>query len=132
MIKNYFKIAFRNLGKHKLFSFITIFGLALSMSICLLVLIHFKDRLSYDNFHPHPDRTYRIITELSNKQGNSFRFASAPLPLAASLKDNYGFIENTARIYTANTLKATANKKEISISPVFTDPSFLDVFGFKL
>jgi putative ABC transport system permease protein len=132
MIKNYLKIAFRNLKRHKLFSFINIFGLALSMSICLLVLMHLKDQLSYDDFHPHPNRTYRIITELSNKEGNTFRFASSPLPLAATLSNNYDFIEQATRIYTAPSSKAIANKKEISIKPVFTDPSFLSVFGFTL
>ena len=132
MIKNYLKIAFRNLKRHKLFSFINIFGLALSMSICLLVLMHLKDQLSYDDFHPHPNRIYRIITELNNKEGNSFRFASSPLPLAATLSDNYNFIEQTTRIYTAPSSKAIANKKEININPVFTDPSFLSVFGFTL
>src|SRR4051812_11386333 len=118
MIKNYLKIAFRNLKRHKLFSFINIFGLALSMSICLLVLMHLKDQLSYDDFHPHPNRTYRIITALSNKEGNSFRFASSPLPLAAALSNNYDFIEQTTRIYTVASSKAIANKKEISINPV--------------
>jgi putative ABC transport system permease protein len=132
MIKNYLKIAFRNIKRHKLFSFINIFGLALSMSICLLVLMHLKDQLSYDDFHPHANRTYRIITELNNKEGNSFRFASSPLPLAATLSNNYGFIQQTTRIYTVASSKAIANKKEISINSVFTDPSFLSVFGFKL
>ena len=132
MIKNYLKIAFRNLKKHKLFSFINIFGLALSMSICLLVLMQLKDQLSYDDFHPHPSRTYRIITEVNNKQGNVFRFASSPLPLAATLSKNYDFIEKTVRIYTTNSSKAVANKKEIKISQAFTDATFLDVFGFTL
>src|SRR5882762_9793983 len=132
MIKNYLKIAFRNLQRHKLFSFINIFGLALSMSICLLVLMQLKDQLSYDDFHPHPGRTYRIITELNNKQGNVFRFASSPLPLAEALSKNYDFIEKTVRIYTVSSSKAAANKKEINISQAFTDAAFLDVFGFKL
>jgi len=132
MIKNYLKIAFRNLKRHKLFSFINIFGLALSMSICLLVLIHLKDQLSYDKFHPHPDRTYRIITELSNKQGNTFRFASSPLPLAATLSGKYDFIEQTTRMYTIGAAKAIANKKEINIKRVFTEPSFFNLFGFTL
>jgi putative ABC transport system permease protein len=132
MIRNYLKIAFRNLKRHKLFSFINIFGLALSMSICLLVLIHLKDQLSYDDFHPHPGRTYRIISELSNKEGNTFRLASSPLPLAVTLANNYDFIEHTTRIYTIASSKAAANKKEINTSQAFTDPSFLTVFGFTL
>lgn len=54
MFENYFKVASRNLATHKLFSFINIFGLALSMSVCLPVLMRLKDQLSFDKFHPFP------------------------------------------------------------------------------
>ncbi|MBD0352700.1 MAG: hypothetical protein ICV65_16255, partial [Flavisolibacter sp.] len=52
MLRNYFKIAIRSLSRNKLFSFITIFGLALSMSVCMMVMLRVKDQLSYDRFHP--------------------------------------------------------------------------------
>ena len=79
MFFNYIKIAVRNFRRHKLFSFINIFGLALSMSVCLLVLLRIKDQVGYDKFHPLADRTYRITTTLTNKQGNTYRFATSPL-----------------------------------------------------
>ena len=132
MLKNYLKIAIRNLSRHKLFSFINIFGLALSMSVCLLVMIHAREQLSYDKFHPYPNRTYRIISEITNKQGSGFRFASSPLPLATALSSNYGLIEKSARIYVAADEKAVAGKKELTVNTAFTEPAFLDVFGFKL
>lgn len=115
MLKSYFKIAIRNLSKDKLFSFINIFGLALSMSVCMMVLISIKDQLSYDKFHPNSDRTYRVITQLTNKQGSSYRFASSPLPLAAALTSDYNLIEKSLRLYTAANDKASAGKKELSI-----------------
>jgi putative ABC transport system permease protein len=71
MLKNYLKIALRTLSRHKLFSFINIFGLALSMSVCMIVMIRIKDQLSYDSFHPHANRTYRILSEVSNKKGRN-------------------------------------------------------------
>jgi putative ABC transport system permease protein len=132
MFKNYLKIAIRNLAKHKLFSFINIFGLALSMSVCMMVLINLKDQLSYDKFHPNADRTYRVITELTSKQGSSYRFASSPLLLANSLTNDYKFIENVVRLYAAGSDKGSIGKKELSLNGVFTEPSFFDVFGFTL
>ncbi|MBD0293866.1 MAG: hypothetical protein ICV84_01500, partial [Flavisolibacter sp.] len=59
MLRNYFKIAIRSLSRNKLFSFITIFGLALSMSVCMMVMLRVKDQLSYDRFHPKGERVYR-------------------------------------------------------------------------
>ncbi|MEP7106785.1 MAG: ABC transporter permease [Ferruginibacter sp.] len=132
MLKNYLKIAVRNLSKHKLFSFINIFGLALSMCIGLIVIMRIQDDFSYDNFHPAPGRTYRIISEVTNQEGRDFRLASTPLPLAATLKDNYGIVENTARIYPAWNGKASSGKKSLDVSVAFTDPSFFKLFGFKL
>jgi putative ABC transport system permease protein len=67
MLKNYLKIAWRNLVKHKLFSLINIFGLALSLSVCMIVMVQVKDDLSYDLFHPFTDRTYRILSGISQR-----------------------------------------------------------------
>lgn len=132
MLKNYIKIAVRNLWKQKLFSFINIFGLALSMSVCLMVLMQLKEQLAYDNFHPNADRIYRTITEFSNKDGDRYRFASSPLPLASSLSSDYPFIESIARLQPTGSKKITANKKELTINGAFTDAAFLTVFGFHL
>src|SRR5215203_2270558 len=107
MLKNYFKIALRNLMKHKLFSFINIFGLALSMCIGLIVIIRLQDDLSYDHFHPAPERTYRLISEVTNKEGQDFNLASTPLPLADALKDKNAFIEKSVRLYPVYVKKAS-------------------------
>lgn len=60
MLKNYIKIAIRTLLKHKSFSAINIFGLVMSMSVCLLILLFIVDQKSYDRFHEHSDRIYRF------------------------------------------------------------------------
>jgi putative ABC transport system permease protein len=132
MLKNYFKVAVRNLARHKLFSFINIFGLALSMSVCLLVLMRLKDQLSYDKFHPFPERTYRITTKVTDKQGSEFKLATTPLPLASTLVKDYNIVETAVRLYPINAQKASASGKELNISTVFADESFFDVFGFTL
>ena len=102
------------------------------MSVCLLVLMRLKDQVSYDKFHPFPERTYRIITQITNKQGSEYRLATTPLPLASTLTKDYNFIEKSVRLYPLGSKKASTATKELNIIAAFTDPAFLDVFGFTL
>ena len=132
MFKNYFKVAFRNLARHKLFSFINIFGLALSMSVCLIVLIRIKDQVGYDKFHPKSDHTYRIITEITNRQSSMYRLATTPLPLAPNLSRDYNFIDRAVRIYPIGVKPATSETKELTVRAAFMDSDFFNVFGFSL
>src|SRR5688500_12333374 len=127
MIRNYLKIAWRSLRKNGLFSFINIFGLALSLSVCMLVMIRMKDAFSYDHFHPEPDRTYRIISELKNKKGDHWKIASTPLPLEQSLLQDNNIAEKIVRIYPVINQKTTTETKELNIRGAFTEPSFFDV-----
>ncbi len=60
MLRNYIKIALRNMNRHKGYSFINIFGLAIGMACCILILMYVTDELSYDKFHEKSDRIYRI------------------------------------------------------------------------
>ncbi|HTD94877.1 MAG TPA: ABC transporter permease, partial [Chitinophagaceae bacterium] len=132
MFKNYFKVAVRTLTKNKMFSFINIFGLALSMSVCLIVLIRIKDQVGYDQFHPHPSRTYRIITDISNKEGNQFHFATSPLPFMKDLTGKYDIVESATQLYLPGNQDASTAKKKLAVNKIFTDPSFFKVFGFTL
>jgi hypothetical protein len=60
MIKNYLTIAFRNLSRNKVFSFINIFGLALGLACSMLILLWVKDELTWDRIHPNIDQLYRV------------------------------------------------------------------------
>jgi len=131
MILYYFKIAWRNLTKHKLFSFINIFGLASGMTVCMLALIKIKDAYDYDTFHPHSNRTYRIITNLIRKNEEERLYASSPIPLGSYLKNNYKAIDKCSRVYFSFE-EVTANDKKLSAKEAYVDPDFYDIFGFKL
>jgi putative ABC transport system permease protein len=102
MIRNYIVIAWRNLTKHKLFSFINIFGLALSMSIGMMVIIRTIDNFSYDTFHPDSDRTYRVLSQITNKEGDKWKLASTPLPLREQLSSE-SLIEASVSLYPGMT-----------------------------
>jgi putative ABC transport system permease protein len=64
MLKNYFKIAFRNLWRHRVFSGINILGLTVGMTACFLIFLYVRFEMSYDNMHSKADRIYRIICDI--------------------------------------------------------------------
>jgi putative ABC transport system permease protein len=133
MLWTYLKIAYRNLKKNKLLTFINLFGLGMSMSVGMMQMVILQVDLSYDNFHPHPDRIYRVTSEYRQNNGNRFRLASTPLPLYNSLLSDTDYIEQVVNIYPAckgNT--RTEDGKELYLNGAFTEPSFLKVFGFTL
>ena len=131
MIRSYFKIAWRNLMKNRLTSFINIFGLGLSMSVGLMIMIRLQDELSYDKFHPSPESTYRITSEYQKKNDVKWKMASTPIPLNEALLKNAA-VQNAVNIYPALNGKASADGKEIYIGGAFTEPSFFKIFGFSL
>ena len=61
MLQNFFKIAFRNLLKRKVYTLINIIGLATGMAVCLLIVLFIQDELSFDKFHKNGDNIYRVV-----------------------------------------------------------------------
>lgn len=96
MLRNYLKIAWRNLLRNRSFSLINILGLAVSMSVCLLIIMIGVDQYSFDSYHSKKDRVYRIHT--TEYQQNIHEFASSALPLAEKLKSDYPIIEESAAL----------------------------------
>jgi putative ABC transport system permease protein len=96
MLKNYIIIAWRNLIRNKSFSLINILGLAVSMSVCLLIIMIGMDQYSYDTYHSKKDRVYRVHT--TRYQQNNGESASSALPLAEKLRTEYPGIEAAAAI----------------------------------
>jgi putative ABC transport system permease protein len=129
MFRNYFKIAIRNLARYRLFSFINLFGLALSMSICLLVILHVQEQAGYDRFHRKAGRITRVISDVTGRNGSSYHLASTPLPLGPSFKSDYGFVEDVVRVYPAQVADGV---EELPLQGAFVDGNFFSVFGFRL
>ncbi|MCF0060979.1 ABC transporter permease [Dyadobacter chenwenxiniae] len=132
MIFSYFKIAIRNLWKHKLFSFINIVGLGLAMAFCLLQLIQVQSHFEKDTFHPYPDRTYRILTNATGADGNVYRLATTPFPLREKLQNEQSVIEKSARINRSFDGNLSNGLKSLRTSGMFVDPAYFEIFGFKL
>ena len=129
MIKNYFKIALRNLWKNKGYSAINIFGLAVGLASCLLITLYVTDELSYDRYNKKADRIYRINSDI--------RFGGADLHITETsdmmgelLKKDYPQVEEYTRIYNNEGDKLIKKGDEFIDEPriAYVDSTFFDVF----
>jgi len=96
MLKNYLKIAWRNLMKNKVFSFINIFGLAVGLTCCILITLYIFHETSYDRYHKNADRIYRLGTVFID-QGVEERGGNTSAPLGRMLQQEYPEVEASAR-----------------------------------
>lgn len=126
MFKNYLKIVFRKLLKNKTSSFITVSGMAIGIACCLMIATYISYELNYDNFHPHADRTYRVIFG-GNHDGSEL--------LASYLAANFPEVEQVVRIEPGSrSLKLFGRNNAYFYEDNFykADPSFFEIFGFSL
>ena len=131
MIKNYFKIAFRNLWRHKVFSFINIMGLTVGMTACFLIFLYVKFELSYDSFHTKADRIYRVVSDI--KTPTEVIHASGPAwAVAPNAKDEFPEVESFVRVANNNLLVRKGDIKFQEENALFADSAFFHVFDFKL
>lgn len=132
MLLNYLKTALRNLVKYKIFSFINIFGLSFSMSVCLLIITLINDQLSHDNFHKNRDRIYRVISQVKDRDGRLSTTATTTMPIANILENEYSGVEKTVRLSKRLYGDGKSGDKFTPIRGLFADQSFFEVFGFSL
>ncbi|MBS1916744.1 MAG: ABC transporter permease [Bacteroidetes bacterium] len=136
MLKNYFKIALRQLRKQRMYSVIKIGGFALSIAACLLIALYINDELSYDKSFANSSRIYRIVVEAVDNNGKRESGADWPAPMAKALKDDYPEVELSGRIMASelfygagsNEIRRT-DKTENSFETKFAyaDQSMLDI-----
>ncbi|MHA4842592.1 ABC transporter permease [Flavitalea antarctica] len=132
MIKNYFKIAFRNLWRHRVFSAINVLGLTVGMTACFLIFLYVKFELSYDAFHSRSARIYRMVSDI--KTPSETINASGPSwAVAPHLRADFPEIEQAVRVSGADNM--LIRKDDIKFeepNAVFADSAFFEVFDFEL
>ncbi|HZY80939.1 MAG TPA: ABC transporter permease [Cyclobacteriaceae bacterium] len=129
MLRNYITIALRNIRKYRMFSFINIFGLALAMSVCLLIILMLADQNRYEQFNTRKDRIYRILTHAPNGRQP---YATTSYPLGSYLKANYPIVEDAATLLPGVSGDVQYRQKVTQMKGYFTDPSFFKIFDFTL
>ncbi|MBN1222257.1 MAG: ABC transporter permease [Candidatus Aminicenantes bacterium] len=134
MIKNYLRVAVRNLLKHKGYAFINILGLAVGIAASVLIFLYVTNEMSYDKFHEKADRTYRITADWSNKGDSRVHQLGTPFILAQTIRENYPQAAAVTQIAgpwgdVIIRYRDTAFKE----TEVFSaEPSFFDVFSLPL
>ncbi|WP_422354693.1 ABC transporter permease [Roseivirga pacifica] len=98
MIKNYIKIAFRNIRKQSFYAVLNITGLAVGISCCILILTYVADELSYDSFQPEVEQTYRVALDRKFPD-NQFVYARSPMPLGVTLVRDLPVVTNFTRVF---------------------------------
>jgi putative ABC transport system permease protein len=131
MIKNFLKVAWRNLWKNKLFSFINIVGLGLAIPFALLSLMQVQSAYEFDNFHPYPDRTFRIITDVTDNVGTKTKYALSPIAASEQLKQDYPYIEQSTFVVRDFGWQLNNRLKTIDVNSIYVEPAFFDLFGFQ-
>lgn len=128
MLHNYIKIAWRNLIKHKVFSFINIFGLATGIAAFWLISLYVVDEWSYDRYNLKADRIFRVVQH-GTWNGGKFNLAVTSPPYAPALKNDYAEVEDAIRVDAEGGGKITYGGKQINEGAMlFTDKGFFNLF----
>ncbi|NOT75288.1 MAG: FtsX-like permease family protein [Cyclobacteriaceae bacterium] len=131
MLQNYFVVALRNLQKQKYFAIINIGGLAIGMSISLLIIGFITYLSSYDSFHINNKNIYRIITNRTEGL-ETFEYATAPVAIADRIQQEYNAIERISRINSSFSGEVVIDEKAIPLGGYFAEPEFLKIFTYPL
>ncbi|MGV3589489.1 MAG: ABC transporter permease [Adhaeribacter sp.] len=130
MFKNYLKIAFRNMLRHKVYSFINLFGLTVGLTCCLLITLYITNELSYDRYHTKADRIYRVTRNFVNQDGTvNLHLGNIAPPFGPLLKSYFPDLEEVVRILQSNAVVAVNPERTFNEEDIFfAEPAFFKVF----
>lgn len=131
MLKNYIKIAFRNISNNKTYSFLNIFGLAIGVSASLLILQYVRFETSYENSHKNADQIYRATVDLYN--GNEYVETDCGMyaPFGPAVKEEMPEVLDFVRFYPFSLKEVKVEDKQFFEDNIyFTDPSAFTIFTY--
>ena len=131
MIRNYFKIAWRNIAKQKGYSLINIVGLAIGIAACLLILQYVSFELSYENFQVNKDRIYRVKQDRYDNGKLSTEWAGGAFAVGYSFKEAIPEIEDYVKLVRNDAVVVELNNQPIQVKKVFfASESFFKIFTY--
>ena len=132
MFKNYLKVAFRSLNKNRVYALINILGLALGLTVAILIFMFVKDEISYDKHWDGNDRIYRIGVK-ANTQGQKYDLPTSPSLMAHSLRTEFTDVETATRfgLYDKELLVGVDQNKMYLRNIVYADSAFFKVFDYE-
>src|SRR5579871_3019351 len=136
MIKNYLKIAWRNLVRQRLYSLINISGLAVGLAVCMLIMLYVAHEHSYDRFHKNADRIFRPIGEMK-VNGMNFGMAYTSFVTGPIIKQSQPTVEDYMRtlVYFKPVVVSNPSNPDHKFTEkdlLFADAGFFNFFSFKL
>ncbi|HET9056990.1 MAG TPA: ABC transporter permease, partial [Chitinophagaceae bacterium] len=131
MIKNFFKIAWRNLFRSKGFSFINILGLAIGMASAILIMLWIQHEISYDRFHKKKDRIYEVWNKAAF-DGELLCWNYTPKVLGGAMSRDIPEVERTVRVNISSNFLFSVGDKRLTARGNIVDSGFLEVFSFPL
>ena len=133
MLKNFFKIAWRNIKRHKAYSGINILGLAIGIAACLLILQYVSFELSYENFQTNKDRIYRVQQDRYDNGKLSTQWAAGAYAVGNSFKDAIPEIEDYVKVMQNSKVVTDVKNQPLKIEKVFfASGSFFNIFTYPL
>ncbi len=132
MIGSYIKTSSRNLKRNKLFSFINIIGLAISMSVGLLLIAFVLDLYSYDKFHKNGERIYRITNVATINRELSGKFGTTSVKFGKLIRERVSGVEEVAIVHNDFSQDAVVGDNVLPIKGFWADPSLLRMFTFPM
>ncbi len=133
MIKNYFKIGWRNIKRHKAYSAINILGLAIGIAACLLILQYVSFELSYEDFQVNKDRIYRLQQDRYDNGKLSTQWAAGAYAVGNAFKDAVPEIEDYVKVVQTRRLTTEVKNQPVKIEKVFyAGSSFFSIFTYPL
>ena len=131
MLKNYLKIAWRNLLRNKSFSFLNIVGLSIGLAVTGLILIWINFEVGVDQFHEKKDRIYEVYNKYP-VDGEIWTWNSTPKIMGPTIKKDYPEVESVSRYFYDNEFLFSKGEKRIKSTGTVVDPDFLNIFSFPL
>ncbi len=128
MIGSHIKTSVRSISRNKLFSTINIVGLAIGMSVGLLLIAFAHDLLSYDKFNEKGNRIYRITSEAKFKQGYSSTFATTSVKIDNLIREKVSGVEEITMVQTEFGGDASINDNVVPLKGFYAEPSMLRIF----
>ncbi len=134
MFKNYIIVALRNLWRHRGYSLINIFGLAIGLASSIFILLYVVNELTYDRFHKKSDQIYRVWIK-GSMPATEMRHAQTSPPMAEALLNDYPEVEQVVRLNQSGGWMVRSGERmfhETEKEFIFADSTFFDVFSFRL
>lgn len=131
MLKNYLKIALRNLKKDKIYTLINLSGLSIGIGVCLIIFIFLQFHIQFDLFNDKADQIYRVTTLDSGPNGDERRSANMEGALAQTLIDEIPEVEASVRMLGVGKTLITVNNENFYEDKILrSDQAIFDIFTF--